>query len=121
VETDLRKILAFNVRRLRKSRGYSQDAFACLSGLSRSYIGDVERANHNVGIGNLDAIARCLDVTVAELFLTEDAADRSVTPEQPEIVINAPQFEELLNQCVSLRFRPDLVVIYLQRFGVRFI
>jgi transcriptional regulator with XRE-family HTH domain len=121
VQSDLRKILALNVRRLRKSRGYSQDAFAYLTGLSRSYIGDVERAHHNVGIGNLDAIATILDVPVWQLFVAADAAAENTTTAKPGIVINSSQFEELLNQCVSLRFRPDLVIIYLQRFGVRFV
>jgi hypothetical protein len=50
-----------------------------------------------------------------------DAAAENTTTAKPGIVINSSQFEELLNQCVSLRFRPDLVIIYLQRFGVRFV
>jgi transcriptional regulator with XRE-family HTH domain len=120
VESNVREILAYNVRKLRKSLGYSQDALGELTGLSRSYIGDVERARHNVGIGNLDVIAACLDVSVSELFEpVEMDAENEVT--EPVIEVRMSQFQELLNQCLTISFRPDLVIIYLQRCGVTFV
>ena len=120
MESNVRNILAYNVRKLRKNLGYSQDALGELTGLSRSYIGDVERARHNVGIGNLDVIAACLEVSVSELFEQDDMeAEKNAI--KPVIEIRMSQFQELLNQCVTISFRPDLVIIYLQRCGVTFV
>lgn len=60
------------VRELRKARGYSQERFAMLSGLDRSYFGGVERGERNVSLDNIAAIARALDVPIKKLFPSED-------------------------------------------------
>lgn len=56
------------VRRLRESRGYSQEDFAAKSGLDRAYYGGVERGERNVSARNLIRIASTLGVEVGELF-----------------------------------------------------
>jgi transcriptional regulator with XRE-family HTH domain len=60
------------VRELRKAQGYSQERFAILSGLDRSYFGAVERGERNVSLDNIAAIARALNVPVKELFPAEE-------------------------------------------------
>jgi DNA-binding XRE family transcriptional regulator len=56
------------VRRLRSEQGYSQEAFADVVGIHRTYIGDIERGKRNVSLRNVDRIAIALDVSLAELM-----------------------------------------------------
>ena len=48
--------------------GLTQEALAERCGLHRTYIGSVERAERNVTIESLDAIARSLNVSVRDLL-----------------------------------------------------
>jgi len=121
-----RKILGANVRKTRMKLGYSQDALAESSGLNRSYIGSVERAEHNVGIDNLYKIAKGLNVPVSRLFGLDDteSSDTPVLDQLPAVhkaVIRKVQFKSLLDQCYRNTPRPDLVMVYLERCGVVFI
>ncbi len=56
------------VRSLRKERGLSQEALAELSGLDRTYVSGIERGIRNVALRNIDALAKALHVSLAELF-----------------------------------------------------
>lgn len=44
---DMRKLVGQNVRRMRISKGYTQEEFADLSGFSQQYISDLERGLRN--------------------------------------------------------------------------
>jgi transcriptional regulator with XRE-family HTH domain len=39
-----------------------------LSGLSPSYIGEIERGEHDIGVSTLKAVARALDTEGSRLF-----------------------------------------------------
>lgn len=56
------------VRHLRKARGHSQEAFAHLADLDRTYVGGIERGERNPGLKVIIRIAETLDVPVADLF-----------------------------------------------------
>lgn len=56
------------IRELRLSRGHSQEGFANLVGLDRSYFGGVERGERNIAVLNLIRIAMALEVELGELF-----------------------------------------------------
>jgi len=56
------------VRELRKQRGLSQEKLAALSGLHRTYIGSVERAERNLTLKTMAKLAHSLDMSLAELF-----------------------------------------------------
>lgn len=71
-DASVRALFGERVRRLRKERGYSQERFAMLSGLDRSYFGGVERGERNVSLDNIAAISRALDVPIKELFPSSD-------------------------------------------------
>jgi transcriptional regulator with XRE-family HTH domain len=58
----LRDVLASNLRRLRAARGLSQEALAHESGVNRTYLSSVERAERNVSIDNIARIAKALAV-----------------------------------------------------------
>lgn len=62
-----REVLATNLRRLRAERGLSQEALADLAGVHRNYLGGIERRERNVGLDNLERLARALGVSVSEL------------------------------------------------------
>jgi transcriptional regulator with XRE-family HTH domain len=67
----LRDILATNMRRLRAARGLSQEALAHESGMNRTYLSAVERAERNVSIDNIARVAKGLKVEPWKL-LKED-------------------------------------------------
>jgi transcriptional regulator with XRE-family HTH domain len=56
------------LRLLRKSRGLSQEAFADLALLDRSYVGGVERGERNVSLINIGKFAAALNISIEELF-----------------------------------------------------
>lgn len=60
--------LGLAIRELREKRGWSQEELAYQSGLHRTYIGAVERAERNITVLNLQKIARALDATMRDLF-----------------------------------------------------
>lgn len=72
-EPDILKRFGQRVRQLRKSHGFSQEAFAAQCGLDRTYIGGIERGERNIALRNIAAIANALGVTVAELMQGIDA------------------------------------------------
>ncbi len=66
---DILKRFGKRVRTLRLQRGISsQMTFAMKTGLDRTYIGGVERGERNVGLKNIEKIARALGVSLDELF-----------------------------------------------------
>ena len=65
---DIRVIVGRNIRRLRKTREWSQEELAHRSGLHRTYISDVERGNRNISVVNVHKIALALGVPAAELL-----------------------------------------------------
>lgn len=56
------------IRELRAEAGLSQEALAHESGVDRSYMGGIERGEHNMTIINLMRISRCLQISVSELL-----------------------------------------------------
>lgn len=65
---DLQLVLAENLRRLRAERGLSQEAFALVSGIHRTYIGGIERGERNVTLDTLARIAKAFDMEAADLL-----------------------------------------------------
>jgi len=62
-------VLATNIRRLRKDKQLSQEGLAELTGLHRTYVGAVERAERNVTLSTLTSFARALNTSVPDLLL----------------------------------------------------
>lgn len=56
------------IRLLREAQGISQEEFAALAGIDRSYYGGIERGERNVATINLVRIALALRVEVGSLF-----------------------------------------------------
>jgi len=60
--------LGQNIRRLRLTKSLSQEQFALIAEMDRSYIGQIERGVRNIAFFNIVKIARALDVTPAQLM-----------------------------------------------------
>jgi transcriptional regulator with XRE-family HTH domain len=67
-EKDILFSFGIRIRMLRKEKGLSQEAFADIAGLDRSYVGGVERGERNVSLINVRKFANALEVSVEELF-----------------------------------------------------
>ena len=66
---DALKVFANNLKRYRKERGLSQEAFAEKVGLHRTYISAVEREKRNISIDNIQKIADALGIDTYMLFI----------------------------------------------------
>lgn len=66
--TDPKSAFGRAVRRLRQSKGLSQEALAELAGIHRSYMGDVERGTRNIALVNMTQIAKALGVPLSRLI-----------------------------------------------------
>ncbi|GAA1930029.1 helix-turn-helix domain-containing protein [Streptantibioticus ferralitis] len=75
--------LARNLKRLRQEHGYSLDALAARSGVSRGMIIQIEQARTNPSVGTVIRLADALGVSIAGLIDYADGPTvRMVTPEQ---------------------------------------
>jgi hypothetical protein len=63
-------VVAFGeaVRRRRRQQGFSQEAFGDACGIDRSYMGGIERGEHNLALINIMKIIRTLGVRPSEFF-----------------------------------------------------
>jgi transcriptional regulator with XRE-family HTH domain len=65
---DIRMSFGTRVRQLRVERNWSQEQFADLCGLHRTYIGSIERGEQNISLVNINKIAVTMGISLAELF-----------------------------------------------------
>lgn len=56
------------IRRVRLSKGISQEKLALLAEVDRSYVGRVERGDNNVAILTLSKLAAAMDITLTKLM-----------------------------------------------------
>ena len=65
---DIRIRFGRALRRQRQKLGVSQEAFADMCQLDRTYIGGIERGERNVALVNIEKIAKTLLISIAQLF-----------------------------------------------------
>ena len=70
MKTQSNVLVAFGarIRQLREGRGLSQEAFADMCGLDRTYISGIERGKRNVSLLNISVLAKALGVPISQLF-----------------------------------------------------
>jgi transcriptional regulator with XRE-family HTH domain len=56
------------VRNRRQKLGVSQEEFADMCGLDRTYVGGIERGERNLALVNIEKIARTFRISLSELF-----------------------------------------------------
>lgn len=65
---DIKKKFGKKIKELRLEKGLSQEAFAHLANIDRTYISSIEKGERNVSIVVVERIAKALDVEITELF-----------------------------------------------------
>jgi transcriptional regulator with XRE-family HTH domain len=65
---DIRVRFGKAIRQKRQKLRVSQEAFADMCGLDRTYIGGIERGERNVALVNIEKIAKTLRLSIAQLF-----------------------------------------------------
>jgi len=66
--SDINERVGLNIRKIREERGVTQEKLAALADLHRAYVGQIERAEKNIGLKNLEKIALALNVPVHVLL-----------------------------------------------------
>lgn len=66
---DILKVFGNNVRKYRNQKGVSQEKFAEMCGLHRTYISDVERQQRSISLENVQKIADALEIETYKLFI----------------------------------------------------
>jgi transcriptional regulator with XRE-family HTH domain len=85
VEGDLQRRVGQNLRKLRKAKGMSQEAFADSLHINRTYIGGVERGERNLTLRSVERVATSLGVDPIELLtdLGSPPVEDTTGPEGP--------------------------------------
>jgi transcriptional regulator with XRE-family HTH domain len=68
MEGDLQRVVGENLRAYRAEHGLSQEAFAEVLGIHRTYMGGLERGERNLTLKSLERMAEKLDVDPRELL-----------------------------------------------------
>lgn len=68
MEGDLQKTVGENLKAYRKERGLSQEAFAQVLDVHRTYMGGLERGERNLTLKALERIAEKIDVDPLDLL-----------------------------------------------------
>ena len=67
---DSMQVIAKNLKRIRKNEGLTQVELSNVSGISRSYIGDLENARSaSMSIQTLQKLSKKLNVTIYDLLV----------------------------------------------------
>ncbi len=68
MKNDLLVEFGQTVRKIRVTRNISQEKFADLCDLHRTYISDVELGKRNISLENIERMAKALGISLTELF-----------------------------------------------------
>ncbi len=77
MEANLQRIVGRNLRAYRKARGLSQEAFADMLGVHRTYMGGIERGERNLTLRSLEKIAGRIQVEPLMLLKPNDSEARA--------------------------------------------
>lgn len=69
---DFKKELGKNIRKIRKLKGFTQEALCLESSISRSHIAMIESGKRDITISALFKISRALNVNLKEIFSFDD-------------------------------------------------
>ena len=71
---DIVKVFASNLKKYRTQKGLSQEAFAEISGLHRTYISAIEREKRSIALKNIQKIADALEIETYLLFIDKNVS-----------------------------------------------
>lgn len=73
---DIVKVFASNLKKYRTQKGLSQEIFAEMSGLHRTYISSIERERRSIALENVQKIADALNIDTYLLFIDKESSER---------------------------------------------
>lgn len=73
---DIIKVFGSNVKKYRTQKGLSQQTFAEMAGLHRTYISAIEREKRSIALENIQKIADALKIDTYLLFIDKDISER---------------------------------------------
>ena len=65
---DIQERFGRNLRKLRETKGLSQEKLAELADLHRTYVSGVERGERNISLVNIERLAKALAVPLRDLM-----------------------------------------------------
>ena len=65
----IEQIIGKRIQKIRQARGYTQQQFSEMIGLSTNYLSDVERGKSSVRLGKLATIINALECSADEVFI----------------------------------------------------
>ena len=65
---EINKQVGLRIRNYRNKKNWSQEQLALEADLHRAYIGQIERGEKNIGLVNLEKIAKALNIEVGKLL-----------------------------------------------------
>lgn len=68
IEKSVEQIIGNRIQKIRKSRGYTQQQFAEMIGLSTNYLSDIERGKSSARLDKLVAIINSLGCSADDVF-----------------------------------------------------
>lgn len=81
----VRELFGEKIRALRKAKGWTQEELGEKSGVHYTYVGQVERAETNLSLDNIERLSNGLGVTPAELFAF--SSSRSAVSQKQRLVL----------------------------------
>ena len=79
----LKKVLGVRLRKIRQSRGLTQEGLAEILGVTPRYLAGIERGERNLTLDSIDSLADQLGVESAALLagdVREDSGSAAVSP-----------------------------------------
>lgn len=74
-EGTLQRRVGLYVRAYRERRGFSQEKFAEVVGVHRTYMGAIERGEENLTLKSVERLAAILDVDPLDMLQVAEVAD----------------------------------------------
>ena len=68
---DIKHAIGIEIRRIRKSKGLTQEQLAELAGITYKYLGLIERGKTNPSIDTMLGITGALNISMDKVFLTD--------------------------------------------------
>jgi len=94
--------LGVRIRELRTRRGWSQEAFADVAGVHRTYMGHLERGEKNVSFLSIVRVANALGVTLSELVTGLENGGSAKTAKRKAASVPAAARSLALEELASL-------------------
>lgn len=88
------------ITELRETKGYTVNKLATLSGISQSYLRDIELGNKQPTVEYLEYICYGLDISLADFFNTEESPNQKINTLLMKL--NTQQKEKLIEFLNSL-------------------